>query len=159
MEKFCDYLKEISTSCSTCQEDGVAACHIKLGEQEYYKGFQLYDTIHIIRHDHALSIETDIEVKYKTKFPYGAFAGKGAEFAAEFTAKEKAIRDSVKSQLPIGAKFLISHQHYNPDKRDPEVVAIHLHVHKVVEDLDEAKHIVEKLVEVIQPGKLEGLIA
>lgn len=159
MKSFCDYLSEIGTKCSICREDGTGACQIKLGEQEYYKGFQLYDTVNIIRHNEHLTIETDIEVTYKTKFPYGVFAGKGQEFAIEYAEKEKAIRDSLEPKLPIGVRFLAFHQHYTPDKRDPEVVAIHVHLHKAVEDLDEAKHVVGKLAEVIAPKDLEALIA
>lgn len=160
MNGFCDYLKEISMNCTSCWENGIGACHIKLGEQEYYpKYFQLYDIISIIRHDHAISVETDIEVKYKTKFPYGRFAGKGPEFATEYAEKEKAIRDLLEPKLPIGVRFLAPHQHYTPDKIDPEVVAIHIHVHKAVEDLDEAKHVISKLAEVIVPKELEALIA
>jgi len=136
MRKFCDYLKEADAKCSTCLENGIGSCTIKLGEQDYYKGFQLYDTISIIRHDHDISVETDIEVKYKTKFPYGRFAGKGVQFAIEYADKEKTIRDSLEKQLPI-----------------------HLHVHKRVEDLDEAKIIADKLANTILPSKLEALIA
>jgi len=159
MRKFCDYLKEADAKCSTCLENGIGSCTIKLGEQDYYKGFQLYDTISIIRHDHDISVETDIEVKYKTKFPYGRFAGKGVQFAIEYADKEKTIRDSLEKQLPLGARFLTSHQHYNPDRFDPNIVAIHLHVHKRVEDLDEAKIIADKLANTILPSKLEALIA
>ncbi len=158
--EFCDYLREITASCDTCVENGIGACHIKLGSQDYYpKDFALYDTIQIIRHNGRLSVETDIEVKYKTKFPYGVFAGKGPQFAAEYAETEKAMRDFLEPQLPTGVKLLRSHQHYNPDKYDPEIVAIHIHAHKPVEDLDEAKHVVSKLSEVIMPKELEALLA
>jgi len=49
---FCDYLKAITAPCTSCYENDIGACHVKLGEQEYYKGFAIYDTIAIVRHDH-----------------------------------------------------------------------------------------------------------
>ena len=158
MKSFCSYLKEIDVKCSTCREDGVGACQIKLGDQEYYRGFGLSDIISIVRHNQRLSIETDIEVKYETNFPYGIFAGKGPEFATEYADKEKAIKDFLGPKLPIGVRFLPSHQHYTPDKRNPEVVAMHIHVHKAVEDLDEAKHVASKLAEIVVPKELEALL-
>ena len=156
---FCDYLEEISTRCNTCIENRIGACHIKLGSQDYYpKEFALYDTVQIIRHNGRLTVETDIEVKYKTEFPYGVYAGKGAQFATEYAKKEKAMMDFLEPQLPAGVKLLRSHQHYNPDKFDPEIVAIHIHAHKAVEDLDEAKLITSELVKVISPKKIEAEI-
>ncbi len=117
-----------------------------------------YDTIQIIRHDARLTVETDIEVKYKTDYPYGALAGKGPEFAVEYTSKEKELRDYLEPKLPVGVKILPSHKHYNPDKYDPNIVAVHIHVHKLVEDLDGAKEVVEKLAEVIRPSEIEAAI-
>lgn len=156
---FCDYLKEITANCDTCIENGIGACHIKLGSQDYYpKDFAIYDTIQIIRHNGRLSVETDIEVKYKTKFPYGVFAGKGPQFDAEYTETEKAMRDFLEPQLPAGVKLLRSHQHYSPDKFDPEIVAIHIHAHKDAEDLDEAKLITSELVKTMNPKKIEAEI-
>jgi len=87
------------------------------------------------------------------------FAGKGPEFATEYSRKEKGIKDFLGPKLPIGVRFLPSHQHYNPDKRDPKVVAMHIHVHKAVEDLDEAKHVASKLAEVVVPQELEAFLA
>jgi len=160
MDPFCEYLEEISVKCLPCVENKLGACHIKLGLQEYYpKHFQFYDTIHIIRHDTRLTVETDIEVKYRTDYPYGALAGKGPEFAVEYTSKEKELRDYLEPKLPVGVKILPSHKHYNPDKYDPNIVAMHIHVHKLVEDLDGAKEVVEKLAEVIRPGEIEAAIA
>ena len=159
MGKFCDYLEEITAKCNTCVENGIGACHIKLGSQDYFpKDFALYDTIQIIRHNDRLTVETDIEVKYKTEFPYGIFAWQAAQFAAEYAKREKAISDFLEPQLPAGVKLLRSHQHYNPDKHDPEIVAIHIHAHKAVEDLDEAKLITSELVKAINPKKIEAEI-
>jgi len=159
MAGFCDYLEEISVKCIPCVENEIGACHIKLGLQEYYpKYFQLYDTIHIIRHDTRLTVETDIEVKYKTDYPYGAFAGKGPEFAGEYASKGKELRDYLEPKLPVGVKILATHAHYNPDKYDPKIVPIHIHVHKLVEDLDEAKDIAQKLAETIKPSEIEAAI-
>lgn len=155
---FCDYLKEIKAPCTSCYEDNIGACHVKLGDQEYYKDFALYDTIVILRRNHELSIETDIEVVYKTQFPYGIYAGKGPQFATEFAKKDKAMRDYLEPQLPPGVKLLRSHQHYSPDRVDPERVAIHIHAHKAVEDLDEAKLIAEKLAEAIRPPVINQVI-
>jgi len=156
---FCDYLKEIKMDCDTCLENGIGACHIRPGTiQKYYEKFKLYDTIQVIRHDHKVAVETDIEVTYTTQYPYGLFAGKGAEFAAEYTEKEVKMRDFLESKLPPGTAFLTSHQHYHPDKHDPNVVAMHIHVYKGVEDLDEAKVIVKKLVETIKPQEIEAAI-
>jgi len=153
---FCDYLEEISMKCTSCYENGIGACHVKLGLQEYYpEEFALYDQIQIIRHDHTLTIESDIEVKYKTTYPYGMQAGKGAEFAAEYDEKEKEMKSYLEAKLPSGVKFLPSHQHYHPDAHDPNIVAMHIHVHKSVEDLDEAKIVVGKLVETIKPKEIE----
>ncbi|GAI60619.1 unnamed protein product [marine sediment metagenome] len=88
MAGFCDYLKEISVKCLPCMENKMGACHIRLGLQEYYpEEFQVYDIIQIIRHDTRLTVETDIEVKYRTDYPYGALAGKGPEFGREFMRK------------------------------------------------------------------------
>jgi len=159
MGEFCDYLEQITAKCSRCWENDIGACHIKLSMQDYFpKGFALYDTIQIIRHNGRLSVETDIEVKYKTEFPYGVFAGKGAQFAAEYEKKEKAMSDFLEPQLPAGVKLHRSHQHYSPDKYDPNVVAIHIHAHKAVEDLDEAKLVVSKLSDAIMPKELEALL-
>lgn len=159
MREFCDYLKEIDTKCSTCREDGVAACQIKLGDQEYYKGFELCDTITILRSNHALSVETDIEVKYRTDYPYGRFAGKAAEFATESADKGKRLIDFLQPKLPPGVRLLRHHLHYNPDKLDPNIVALHIHAHKRVEDLDEAKHLASSLAEIIKPSQIETELA
>lgn len=155
---FCDYLKEISAACTSCYENGIGACHVKLGLQDYYPGFALYDTIQIIRHDHRLTVETDIELTYKTEAAYGVYAGKGAQFAAEYAKKEKAMRDYLEPRLPVGVKLLRSHLHYSPDRIDPERVAFHIHVHKAVEDLDEARVVVEKLVEIIKPAEVNRIV-
>ena len=158
MRGFCDYLKEIEMACNKCVENGIGACTVKLGDQKYYKGFGLVDTVNIIRHDHSLSIETDIEVSYKTDYPYGRFGGKAAEFAEETTEKEKKVRDFLSPKLPIGANILLPHQHYNPDHFDPNFVAMHIHVHKRVEDLDEAKLAVSQLIEAIRPEEIEPIL-
>jgi len=159
MPGFCDYLEEIEVKCSPCVENKLGACHIRLGLQESYpKDFNLYDTIHIIRHNARLSVETDIEVKYKTDYPYGSFAGKGPEWARECTSKAGKIREYLEPQLPPGAKFGTFHVHYHPDKYDPNIVALHIHVHKPIEDLDEAKIVIQKLAETIRPSKIEAAI-
>lgn len=156
---FCDKLKEINMKCTSCYENGIGACHVSLGMQEYYpKDFALKDIIQIIRHDHRLSIETDIEVKYKTEYPYGMFAGKGPEFTAEYADKEKEMKDYLQPKLPPGVTILRSHQHYKPDLSDPNIVAMHLHVHKTVEDLDEAKTLVEQLAKIIKPPEIEKVL-
>lgn len=156
---FCDYLKEIKMNCDTCLENGIGACHIQPGTiQKYYQEFKLYDTIQVIRGDHKVSVETDIEVTYNTKYPYGSHAGKGAEFATEYTEKEVKVRDFLEPKLPPGTKFLPSHQHYFPDKHDPNIVAMHIHVYRNVEDLDEAKTTVKKLIETIKPQEIEAVL-
>lgn len=160
MGEFCDYLEQISTKCDRCWENGIGACHIKLSLQESFpKGFGLWDTIQIIRHNHRITVETDIEVKYRTEYPYGRLAGKGPQFAVEYAEREKEIRDFLKPKLPRGVAWLPWHQHYSPDKYDPNVVAIHIHAHKWVEDLDEAKYVASKLAEVIVPKELEAVLA
>lgn len=160
MAGFCDYLEEISVKCIPCVENKLGACHIKLGLQEYYpKDFALYDTIHIIRHDTRLLVETDIEVKYKTDYPYGTLAGKGAEFAQEFIKKRGGVKEYLEPRLPAGVRLVEQHQHYHPDKFDPNIVAIHIHTHKLVEDLDEAKELVQKLAKTIRPSQIEAVIA
>ena len=159
MSGFCDYLEEISVKCLPCVENKLGACHIKLGLQEYYpEEFQLYDAIHIIRHDTRLTVETDIEVKYRTEYPYGALAGKGPEWERELTRKAGAVKEYLEPQLPAGVSPGTAHVHYHPDKYDPNIVALHIHVHKTVEDLDAAKDVVGKLVEVIRPGEIEAVI-
>ncbi len=155
---FCNYLKEIGQVCNTCVENHTSACHINIGLQKYYEWFKLPDTIHIIRHKQGISVETDIEVTYKTDFPYGAYAGKGAEFALEYTKKDEEVKDYLKDKLPPSTQFLRSHQHYSPDIHDPDIVAIHIHVHKVVPDLDEAKVTVDQLVKAIKPREIETAI-
>lgn len=155
---FCDYLKEIEMACNKCVENGVGACTVKLGEQKYYTGFGLCDTVSIIRHDHNLSIETDIEVRYKTDYPYGRFSGKAAEFAEETAGKDKKIRDFLGPKLPRGARFLTTHQHYNPDNFDPNYVAMHIHAHKSANDLDEAKIIASQMVEAIKKEEIESVL-
>ena len=156
---FCDYLKEIDMKCAPCFENLLGACHVKLGSQEYYpKEFALYDSIQIIRHGGHLAVETDIEVLYNTEYPYGSQAGKGAEFANEYTKNEKTMRDYLTDKLPSGAKLLRSHQHYNPDKHDPNIVAIHIHAYKTVEDLDEAKLVATKLADTIKPKEIASIL-
>ena len=156
---FCDYLKEIELKCNTCVENSIGACHIRPGTiQKYYEEYKLYDTIQVIRSDHKIGVETDIEVTYKTDYPYGPQSGKGAEFATEWTEKETKVRDFLTSKLPPGTKFMSSHQHYFPDKRDPEVVAMHIHVYKSSDDLADAKVIVGKFVEAIKPAEIESVI-
>jgi len=155
---FCKYLKEIKAKCDSCYEDKIGACHISLGSQEYYNGFALSDIIMIIRHNSQLSVETDIEIKYKTDYPYGRLAGKGPEFSSEYSQKEAKLRDYLESKLPPGVTLLRTHQHYQPDVRDPSIVAMHIHAHKSVEDLDEAAFITQKLVEVIKPREIERVI-
>jgi len=159
MAGFCDYLEQLSVKCVPCVENNIGACHIKLGLQEYYPDhFQLYDTIHIIRYDTRVSVETDIEVKYKTDYPYGRFAGKGPEFDQELMRKGGKIREHLEPKLPPGVTFGDLHTHYHPDKFDPNTVAMHIHVHKLAEDLDEAKDIVQKLAETIRPSEIEAAI-
>ncbi len=159
MAGFCDYLKEISVKCLPCMENKMGACHIRLGLQEYYpEEFQVYDIIQIIRHDTRLTVETDIEVKYRTNYPYGAFAGKGPQWERELLGKAGAVRERLEPQLPAGVSLGTVHVHYHPDKVDPNIVAMHIHAHKLVEDLDEAKDVVGKLVEVIRPSKIEAAI-
>ena len=159
MAGFCDYLEESSVKCLPCVENKVGACHIKLGLQEYYpKDFNLYDTIQIIRHNARLTVETDIEVKYKTDYPYGAFAGKGPEWERELMRKAGTIREYLEPQLPPGVSFRDFHVHYHPDKYDPNIVPLHIHVHKLVEDLDQAKDTVRKLAETIRPSEIEAAI-
>lgn len=155
---FCNYLREIKAKCDSCYEDNIGACHISLGSQEYYNGFALSDIIMIIRHNSQLSVETDIEVKYRTEYPYGRMAGKGPEFADEFTQKEAKLRDYLESKLPLGVTLLRTHRHYEPDVRDPSIVALHIHAHKSVEDLDEAAFITQKLAEAIKPREIERVI-
>lgn len=156
---FCDYLKEIEAPCTSCYENDIGACHVKLGYQEYYPGFALYDTIVILRRNHDITVETDIEVVYKTQYPYGMHAGKGPEFAIEYAKKDKAVRDLVENKLPPGAQLLRSHQHYSPDRIDPERVAIHIHAHKRVADLDEAKVIAEKFAQTIKAAEINTFLA
>lgn len=157
--EFCDYLKEIEAKCDSCWENGIGACHIKLGTQEYFgKDFGLTDTVQIIRHDHSITVETDIEVTYTTKFPYGRFAGKGIEYAVEYAKKDKAIQDHLATKIPTGVTLLRSHEHYSPDIHDPNRVAIHIHAHKTVEDLDEAKLVAHQLVQAIKPGEINKII-
>ncbi len=159
MAGFCDYLKEISVKCLPCVENKIGACHIKLSLQEYFPSdFEIYDTIQIIRHDARLTVETDIEIKYKTDYPYGALAGKGPEWAQECTRKGGKIREYLEPQLPPGVSFRDLHVHYHPDKLDPNIVAMHIHAHKLVEDLNEAKNIVQKLAEIIRPSEIETAI-
>jgi len=156
---FCDKLKKINMKCTSCHENGIGACHVNVGMQEYYpKDFALYDLVQIIRHDHRLTVETDIEVKYKTEYPYGLFAGKGPQFATEYSGKEKEMRDYLEPKLPPGVTMLRSHQHYKPDLYDPTIVAIHIHIHKSVEDLDEAKYLVEQLAKIIKPPEIEKVL-
>jgi len=158
MGEFCEYLEQIKAQCNSCYENGIGACHIKLGPQEYYGKFGLNDTIQIIRHDGRLSVETDIEVEYKTNHPYGVYAGKGTEFAVEQAGKERALVDFLKPKLPSGVTLRPSHLHYFPDKHDPEIVALHIHAYKNVEDLDEAKIVAAQLAERIKPREIEALL-
>jgi len=155
---FCDYLQEIEMACDKCTENGIGACAVKLGTQKYYTGFDLSDTISIIRHDHTLSIETDIEVRYKTEYPYGNYGKKAPDFASEYVQKEKTMRDLLSLKLPTGARILRSHQHYNPDHFDPEYVSMHIHVFERVEDLDEAKIVAKKIIEAINPDEIEAAL-
>lgn len=157
MDSFCDYLEQINVKCNPCVENKLGACHIKLELQEYYlKDFALYDTIQIIRHDTRLTVETDIEVKYKTDYPYGALAGKGPEWARELRGKGGKVREYLEPKLPPEVSLGIAHVHYHPDKFDPNIVAMHIHAHRLVEDLDEAKDIVLKLAETIRPSEIEA---
>ena len=61
----------MSYKCTKCWENDVKACHVSLGEQQYYKGFKIYDQIMIVRGDSDIGVESDVEVKYKTKHPCG----------------------------------------------------------------------------------------
>lgn len=157
MNPFCDYLEQVSVKCLPCVENKVGACHIKLGLQEYYpKDFALYDTIHIIRHDTRVTVETDIEVKYKTAFPERKFT---AEFTDEYITNERKLKEYLEPRLPAGVRLISLHQHYHPEVTGIEdTVAIHVHAHRLVEDLDEAKVLVGKLAEVIRPSEIEAAI-
>jgi len=157
MDPFCDYLKKISVKCIPCLENKLGACHIKLGLQEYYsKDFALYDAIHIIRHDTWLTVETDIEVKYKTKFPGEEFT---AEFSDEYITNERKVKEYLEPRLPSGVRLVALHWHYHPEVAGFEdTVAIHVHAHRLVEDLNEAKDIAQKLAEIIRPSKIEAVI-
>lgn len=152
---FCDYLGDM---CTKCWENDVKACHVSLGEQEYYEGFKIYDQIMIVRRDGDIGVESDVEVKYKTKHPWGLQAGKGAEFAEEYGRQEKKMREYITPRLPAGTNILTSHLHYFPDKRDPEMVAFHIHVHRRAEDLDEAKLVAQKIVDALNPAEIEEAI-
>jgi len=154
-DSFCDYLGDM---CTRCWENDLKVCHVSLGEQKYYKGFKIYDQIMIVRRDGDIGVESDVEVKYKTKHPWGAQAGKGAEFASEYGRYEKKMRDYIAPRLPAGTHILTSHQHYFPDKRDPELVAFHIHVNKRAQDLDEAKLVAKKIVDALNPAEIEEAI-
>lgn len=155
MGEFCDYLKTINMKCTSCFENGIGACHVHLGDQKYYAKFGLTDIIQIIRHDHKLTIESDIEITYKTEYAWGRHVGKGAQFAIEQAQKEKKVIDFLEPKLPSGVSLLPLHAHYEPDLHDPEVAALHIHVHKNVDDLDEAKAIIEQLAKIINPREIE----
>ena len=71
MPEFCDLLKVLDVKCKPCYDNKVSTCDIKLGEQEYYKGFAMYDTVTIERWGTSLQVQSDIEVTYQTRFPYG----------------------------------------------------------------------------------------
>jgi len=152
---FCEYLGDM---CTKCWENDLNVCHISLGEQDYYKGFKMYDQIMIVRRDGNVGVESDVEVKYKTKYPWGLQAGKGAEFATEYSRHEKKMRDYIAPRLPAGTHILNSHLHYFPDKRDPEIVAFHIHVHKRAHDLDEAKLVAQKIVNALNTAEIEEAI-
>ena len=154
-ESFCNYLSGV---CTKCWENDLKVCHISLGEQEYYKGFKIYDQIMIVNRKGNVSVESDVEVKYKTEHPWGAQAGKGAEFAEEYGRYEKKMRDYIAPRLPAGTYIKTSHQHYFPDKKDPEIVAFHIHVHKRAQDVDEAKLVAQKIVGVLKPSEIEEAI-
>ena len=158
MSEFCKYLKEIKVECFTCCDNGVGACNIHLGPQSYYAKFNFSDSVYILRHDHQLTVETDIEVKYKTEYPGAMQAGKGPQFANEQVAKEKTLREFLEPKLPSGVRLLNLHRHYTPDFHDPEVVALHIHAHKRVEDLDEAKIVINALAEAINPEDIEAVM-
>ena len=156
---FCDYLKEIKMKCDTCVENSIRVCHIRPGTtQKYYDKFKLYDTIQLLRHGSLTSVETDIEVTYNTAYPYGYAAGKATEFANEYAHKELEVRNYLIPKLPPGTKFLTTHQHYKPDKHDPNVVAMHIHVYHKAGDLDEAKVLVNKFADIIKPSEIEAAI-
>ena len=149
---FCEYLKKL---CTHCWENNINVCTVKLGEQDYYKGFQLYDTVHITRKGGRYVVETDIEVTYRTKYPYGKQSSKAAEFIDESLEKNLRLRAVLQKRLPQGVYINPSHEHYNPDKHDPERVALHVHVSKSTDDLDDAKLIAERLVQSVNPREIE----
>jgi hypothetical protein len=154
---FCDYLREATAHCSICHENHLNVCQIKVALQPYYAEYKLYDTVIITRNAYP-GVETDIEVTYKTKYPYGLFAGKAAEFSAEQKRKENAITEYLKDKLPGGATLRMYHLHYNPDKHDPKTVALHIHAAKRTEDLDEAVAVAKQLVEAVRPREIEEVI-
>ncbi len=155
------FCKELKGVCNDCWENSMTICTVKLGSQDYFpKDFKIYDTIHIVKDDKQdkYSIETDIEVKYNTQYPYGSQAGKGAEFAVEYSKKDKLVRDYLTRTLPSDVNILHSHQHYKPDKYNPKVVAQHIHVHARADNLTQAKDIVRKLVGSIVPKQIEEML-
>ena len=72
LSEFCQFLKDLKVDCAVCTESKeISACHVRAGLQEIYKDFASYDTMIIVREGTSTSLETDIEVTYKTKHPYG----------------------------------------------------------------------------------------
>jgi hypothetical protein len=154
---FRDYLRQATASCDICHENKVDVRQIKVALQPYDSDFAIYDTVLITRNAYP-TVETDIEVTYRTEYPYGMFAGKGAEFDAEQKRKEKAISKFLQDKLPVGTVLRPYHLHYSPDKHDPGRVALHIHALKRTEDLDEAVHVAKQLVELIHPQEIEEAI-
>lgn len=153
-----DFCKPFDELCNQCWEDGYACCTVNIGTQEYYKGFQIYDTIQIHQSNHYITVDTDIEVLYKTEFPGGYSAGKMYEFSREQDAKERLIREYLEPKLPKGASLSRFHLHYNPGAHDPKTVALHIHVFKRVEDLQEARSTTWELLEAIKPKEINKIL-
>jgi len=85
-------------------------------------------------------------------------ASQGAQFAVEYAERKKKMRDFLEPKLPLGVKLLQSHRRYSPDNFDPNIVAIHIHARKLVEDLDEVKLVTEGLARAIRPREIETAI-
>ncbi|GAI78034.1 unnamed protein product, partial [marine sediment metagenome] len=65
----------------------------------------------------------------------GELAGLGPEFSRELTMKAEKVKGYLEPRLPPGVSPGTAHVHYHPDKFDPNIVAMHIHAHKLVEDL------------------------
>jgi len=160
-DNFCSELKQLGADCTRCYEvpgDHWGICEIKGRPQALWGDVvHLLDRI-MINHNHTrkgiTTVETDMEISYKTKYPHGRYGADPAGFTEELMGKEKKLTQLLEGVKPEGATILRHHVHYNENAR-PDRVGLHIHLFYRAEDLADAKRMAVEILHSVKGDEIE----